>query len=554
MNAFRILILSNAHPQRTWKTASRIVREIACAEICGIVQQYPPDDSDCSFTAVGSRRKPWLRFALEEFMHWTLWMAHGCPRGLNKKNERTAEDLANKCSQTEWPLLFTQDFCDAASRQFTFQRGAGLILLVGDIPLSPELRALASHGAVRARCHRMDGGPGNTATLEIKIEHFAKDPSTAFPVASLTLPRQPYDSPSAYKLKAALIADDLLVQTAASLQSASPQQTCEAVSQWIQETLSCYLAALNHVAGQSTHFEAPSRRYRRRWKLWAETLLFAPRIIARNWYRRWRGRYPVLILGHHLVSDRPHRMGIATEDFRQAVRFLKRHYRVVSLAEGVQLLRSGRVTSPTVVLTFDDGYVDNFVNLRAVADDAGVPVTLFIATQPVELQREFQHDLDREVTGVLPLTWEQIRYWSSHGADFGSHTRTHCDCGCTDLERLEWELVGSKKDLESRLGAPVDFFAFPFGKQKNIPPAAERLAAIIYSHFVSCYGGENLAGRAANDYAHLLRKNLYPDIWELELELQSVFDWLESMKRSLRRGRAEAANRQGRASAVAAFE
>jgi peptidoglycan/xylan/chitin deacetylase (PgdA/CDA1 family) len=247
-------------------------------------------------------------------------------------------------------------------------------------------------------------------------------------------------------------------------------------------------------------------------------------------------------------------MGISTYDFWRTVRFLKRHYRVVSLSEGVTLLRAGRVTTPTVVLTFDDGYVDNFINLRAVAEEAGIPVTLFIATQPVELQREFQHDLANGNTGVLPLNWEQICYWSVRGAEFGSHTRTHCDCGSTDPERLEWELMGSKSDLESHLGIAVCSFAFPFGKEKNIPSLAARMAASVYSYFVSCFGGENLVPNSSNDYAHLLRKNLYPDLWELELELQSVFDWVETMKTSFRRKSAEPADAQGRTSTVTALE
>jgi peptidoglycan/xylan/chitin deacetylase (PgdA/CDA1 family) len=554
MNACRILILSNARPRRTWKIACRIVREIASAEICGIVQQQPAKENDSPLTVVPSKREPLLRVALEEFIHWTVWVAHGCPRGLNNRNEFTAGELANKCGQAEWPFLLTGSLNDAGSRQFIRQQAPGLLLLVGDIPVSPELVAIARVGVVRASCYQIDGGQAKAAPLEIRIEYFAHSSRTALPLASLTLPRQPYDRLPTYTLKADLLADDLLVQTAASLQTTSPEHASAAVSHWIQETLSSYLAVLYNAAGQSTHCATPRRRFRRSWKLCAETLLFAPRVIVRNWYRRWRARYPVLILGHHLVSDRPHRMGIATEEFWRAIRFLKRHYRIVSFSDGVELLRSGCVTIPTVVLTFDDGYVDNFVNLRAVADEAGVPVTLFIATQPVELQWEFQHDRVQGITGFLPLTWEQILYWSVRGAEFGSHTRTHCDCGSTDPVKLEWELVGSKNDLESHLGMPVCSFAFPFGKEKNIPPAAARMAASVYSHFVSCFGGENVVGNSATSQAHLFRKNLCEDLWELELELESVFDWVDTVKRSVEQRRLGPAEPAHQRSVASAFE
>src|SRR5260370_31252043 len=112
--------------------------------------------------------------------------------------------------------------------------------------------------------------------------------------------------------------------------------------------------------------------------------LRSPVCEARHGPRRWHGRYPVLILTHHLVTDRIHRMGISTETFWRQVRFLQRHYRIVDLSQGIELLHSGEAEVPCVALTFDDGYGDNFVSLRAVAEETGIPVALFLATQPVE--------------------------------------------------------------------------------------------------------------------------------------------------------------------------
>src|SRR5207302_34703 len=122
------------------------------------------------------------------------------------------------------------------------------------------------------------------------------------------------------------------------------------------------------------------------------------------------------------------------------------------------------------------------------------------------------------------------RYWGSRGAEFGSHTRTHFDCGSTDRARLESEMLGSKSDLESRLGKPVHFFAFPFGEQRNMSSVAIEVATAAYPYFASSFGGENLPHTTLS-HRHLLRKNLYPDLLELELELQSVFDLVDRMRR-----------------------
>src|SRR5581483_2726709 len=256
-----------------------------------------------------------------------------------------------------------------------------------------------------------------------------------------------------------------------------------------------------------------------------------PPIIVRNWYRRIRRKYPITILTHHLVSDRPHRMGISTRTFWRQVWFLQRHYRIVSLGQAVELLRAGRVDAPTAVLTFDDGYADNFLALRAVAAETGIPVTMFVSTQPVTLQQEFQHDIDNGSRGAMPLTWEQLRYWSSAQVEFGAHTRTHFDCGSNDRSRLDFEIAGSKLDLEQQLKTTVSFFAFPFGQPENISAEALQIARAYYPFFVSGFGGDNYCGHP--DGQHLLRRNLYANSWELELELQGIFDIVDMLKRSL---------------------
>jgi peptidoglycan/xylan/chitin deacetylase (PgdA/CDA1 family) len=227
-------------------------------------------------------------------------------------------------------------------------------------------------------------------------------------------------------------------------------------------------------------------------------------------------------------------MGMPTEHFWKETRFLQRHYRIVSLSEAERLLLNGRVDSPVVVLTFDDGYRENFITLRAVTEEMAAPIALFVATQPVELHREFDHDLAAGISGFFALTWDQIRHWGRRGAEIGSHTRTHFNCGSTDRARLEQEIVGSRADLEVRLEKPIRFFTFPFGKPENISPEAVELAASAYSLFDSPLGGENLP-RKGTRQQHLFRKNFYPDAWELELEMQSVFDLVQSCKQTLKK-------------------
>jgi peptidoglycan/xylan/chitin deacetylase (PgdA/CDA1 family) len=443
----------------------------------------------------------------------------------------TIADLERLYRQSGWPFLLAADFGGDDVQEFASRQRPDLLIVLGEPRLSQELRGVPTHGLIRVSVQGVanDAIPSPQKEIDLKLEYCAKGSERPSCLASLTLPGQAYDGILSRSLKSDLIADDLLVQAAKRVGEGSEAQASKKVKEWMQRIFSPYLDQF-----QSQDYAAPRaafypRRYRSILRLFAQSLLSCPWVIGRNWCRRLRGRYPVLILTHHLVSDRPHRMGIPTEEFWRQVSFLRRHYRIVSLSEGCELLSSGSVKTPTVVLTFDDGYCDNFVTLRAVSEETEAPVTLYVATQPVEDHREFQHDLENGTQGFLALTWDQIRYWNLQGAEFGSHTRTHFDCGATDRARLQQEIVGSKQDLEDRLGQPVKFFAFPFGKPENISPQAEELVAATYTFFDSSLGGENLP-HAGGQQRHLLRKNFYADPWELELEAQSIFDLVQKTK------------------------
>jgi len=544
MESLRILLLSASRPSRTWKIADRIKREIPEAEISGIIQQVLPrlpltqqlvlaggaDEGFFPHPAL-SRVGLWFHCVLEKLVHWLVWCIHGCPRGLNVVKMFTTAHLAAKCWQAACPLLLTRDTNDAKVLDF-IREHSNLVIVLGEVELGGELWRLPARGLVRVRTEedleRAKEG------IQIRLEYFAPDTEAGCTLACVALPAQPYDGWLGLTLKNDLIADDLLVEAAKGLRQERTMEP-EEVARWAHQIYAPCLAQLKGQSLQSAQGVPVQQRYRSIWKLCLDTLLLcSPLFVVRNWYRRCRSRYPVLVLTHHLVSDRPHRMGISTESFWRQVRFLQRHYRIVSLSDAVELLRSGRVTAPTVVLTFDDGYGDNFVNLRAIADEAEVPVSLFITTKPVDAQTEFQHDLANGSTGHLPLTWNQIRYWAPRGAEFGSHTQTHVDCGSVDCTTLEREIGGSKEDMEAHLGAPIRFFAFPFGKRENLSAQAIDIAASTYPYFASGLDGENFPSKTINQ-PHLFRKNLYPNRWELELELQAVFQRVDRWKGLLRR-------------------
>jgi peptidoglycan/xylan/chitin deacetylase (PgdA/CDA1 family) len=542
----RILILSDARPRRAHRIAERISSEVPDAEICGVVQhalhrlpwlQQVIATGDIDRIGRDGRVPEtsalWIRRILDKMVHALLWFAHGCPLGLHANIGFTAEDLGTRCRDSSLPFLLVPDPSSDSVEEFCRRQCPNLVIVLGEPSLRRELLNVPSLGLARVLVQDIstDAKASLQPGTKLTVECFAHESDRACPLTSLILPVQIHDEPLGKILKRDLIADDLLVQAAKALAKGSVTQASQEITEWAHRTLIPYLDQLGQAPPEPISLPGRCRSIA---KLCAQSLLCFPWLISRNWYRRLRSRYPVLILAHHLVSDRPHRMGMPTEDLWRRIRFLQRQYRIVSLSEASHQLASGKVSMPTAVLTFDDGYCDNYISLRAVAEETGTKIVLFLATVKVELHQEFDHDLMAGTRGFLPLTWDQVEEWSRRDVEFGSHTRTHFDCGCRERSRLEREIAESQRDLEMRLGQPCRFFAFPFGKQQNMSPEAMQIAASNYSIFLSAYGGENLPHRE-HGQRHLLRKGFYSDPWELELELQSVFGLVETTKVALRR-------------------
>ena len=541
MAGLRVLILSNTRPSRAWRFARRIATELPGVEVCAIVQKAPSELPVVQqmiaaggvkplrlIDGFGARVRRLCEATGEALINAILWFVHGCPLVPSRRLKFTAKAFSRICSHAGCAFLQAKNLGDSRTADFTARKVPDLIVVLGEVACVPSLAVNPRYGWLRIRANEVRSNLHNGDNgAHLRAEHIID--GSVQTIGSLILRRQPRDGELGVALKCDLISDDILQQAIAGIQSGGTAQASKAVTHWIDEILSPYLA---QVGPSSACVDLQSRRWLRSvWSLFAETvLLFSPFVVARNWFRRGRSRHAVLILAHHLVSDRYHRMAISTEEFWRQVRFLRRHYQIVALPEAAALLQSGKVTGPTVALTFDDGYADNFISLRAVAEEVGTPVSLFITTEPVTLHTEFRHDVIRGDYGAFAMTWDQIRYWRRRGgAEFGAHTRTHVKCGFVDQTVLVQEIVDSTADFKSELGSVPDFFAFPYGNRANMPAHAKALAAQTYLYYLSCHGGENLPN-APQRSSHLFRKSAYTEPWELELELQSVFDLVRSLK------------------------
>lgn len=130
--------------------------------------------------------------------------------------------------------------------------------------------------------------------------------------------------------------------------------------------------------------------------------------------RRIHNRFSTgaLILLYHRVmrldSD-PQWLAVPPDLFERQMEMLAMNWRVISLADLVQSLRDNVLPNRALVLTFDDGYVDNLQHARPILERFGLPATIFVASGFVGRREEFFWDeLDRLLlltrkTGTLKI-------------------------------------------------------------------------------------------------------------------------------------------------------
>jgi peptidoglycan/xylan/chitin deacetylase (PgdA/CDA1 family) len=130
-----------------------------------------------------------------------------------------------------------------------------------------------------------------------------------------------------------------------------------------------------------------------------------------------------------------------------------------------------------IILTFDDGYEDNYTTLFPLLRQFGFTATIFMVTQ---LRSNVWAAAQGEPAMPL-MSPEQAREMAAYGVEFGGHTRTHVDVARVPLEVARSEIAGCKADLEEWLGAPVTSFAYPYGATSEAAKLLVKEAGFRYA-------------------------------------------------------------------------
>lgn len=208
-----------------------------------------------------------------------------------------------------------------------------------------------------------------------------------------------------------------------------------------------------------------------------------------------RGIVPILM--YHKVS--PHQqhgslgLRVTPADFEAQMKYLKENgFTSVSLDQLIDYWAAGRSLPPRpVVITFDDGYEDNYLYAYPVLKKYRFTATIFLVCNNIDGYNDWE--LNRTIhPRVKLLSWPQIREMQRHGFSFQSHTLTHPSLTLISPEEARTEIQQSRAQLSKLLDAPVNFLAYPYGRSDEKIENLARNAG--YKGAVSTLCGKNGTG------------------------------------------------------------
>jgi peptidoglycan/xylan/chitin deacetylase (PgdA/CDA1 family) len=215
--------------------------------------------------------------------------------------------------------------------------------------------------------------------------------------------------------------------------------------------------------------------------------------------------------------------------FERQIQWLKSTHSIISLEELADSIRERKQPGGNIaVITFDDGYKDNYLHAFPILKKYQVPATIFLTTGcidqrkllwsdaldhivlttgaeaiehemlgtiPIKSRKEkssalfeikqnvmkkitntqklrLLEDLERELAVEIPehlgddimLSWDEVRTMREGGISFGGHTVTHPILSNTTIKEAAYEIGQSKRRIEEELGERITTFAYPNGK------------------------------------------------------------------------------------------
>lgn len=209
--------------------------------------------------------------------------------------------------------------------------------------------------------------------------------------------------------------------------------------------------------------------------LWLFVLVFISLIIFSIRFKWWKKNisysYPRVLMYHMISEHLPkkqskfNRLRVKPKEFEKQLIWLKKNnFKSFTLSELVTLKE---IPQKAVVITFDDGYEDNFINAFPLLKKYDFKATIYIVLNRFNKDWATDKDLkssSAELNSEKMLSNKQIEELIKSGLiEIGSHTLDHVNLPELNINEKKQQLSKSKEQLEELFKINCTSFAYPFG-------------------------------------------------------------------------------------------
>lgn len=162
----------------------------------------------------------------------------------------------------------------------------------------------------------------------------------------------------------------------------------------------------------------------------------------------------VVLVYHRFGEDDVPSTNIRLDQFEAQLELLKNGgFNFMSMPDLITSLKDGTaIPDKTIIITADDAYAsiasEGWPRLKA----AGIPLTIFVATDPVDANTKRY------------LSWDQLRQLQKEGVHIAHHTATHLHMVDNTIESVRSDIARASKRFKEELGIIPKIIAYPYGE------------------------------------------------------------------------------------------
>ena len=222
---------------------------------------------------------------------------------------------------------------------------------------------------------------------------------------------------------------------------------------------------------------------------------------------------PVPVLMYHRVpastiSSR-HKTFVTAKNFEKQLKFFAlRGLQTITFQDYLDFSMGNRPAAEfprkPLIITFDDGYLDNFTNMLPLARRYGFKGVLFLLGDS-NIESNFWDQAENRDDNLL-MNREQRKAFADSGWEIGAHTLSHPDLTKLDDADARLEILVSRQMLEEELVTKVVTFAYPFGNYSDRVKEMVKDCGFSYG-IATDSGGITIE----DDHFAVFRVNMFPN-------------------------------------------